>query len=91
MPKYVDGDFIEALMVKNFPALDPAHAKAAAADLHHMEPCERCLTMQEEIARLRKAIEKAPHSQLCAWLQSEEVLGVVYHCDCWKKAVLEGK
>jgi hypothetical protein len=45
-------------------------------------------------ARLRKAIEDAPHQMGCASLQGgpdTEGWGALDNCDCWKRAALEDK
>jgi hypothetical protein len=40
----------------------------------------------EEVARLRAAIEQAPHEVMCSTLMVNSDTG---GCDCWKRAALD--
>lgn len=47
--------------------------------------------LEDEIDRLRKAIETAPHNMGCACLKggpTRDGWGRIEFCDCWKKAAL---
>lgn len=49
--------------------------------LKKLMTCQKCEDLEAEIQRLRAAIEKAPHSHLCA-------IHYAYPCDCWKRDAL---
>ena len=45
--------------------------------------------LEREVTRLRKAIEDAPHGELCASHDGYLIFG--HKCDCWKRNALEAK
>lgn len=74
--------------IADFLALDGTPERQQEAnDL--TDAARRLHELEREVARLREAIEDAPHNSFCGAPSSSG--SQVFKCRCWKASALEGK